>query len=43
MDVEQNEKAGLLWNSFKGRLGLSIAIIHSTDISQFFPYFDRLE
>jgi hypothetical protein len=41
--VDRDEKAGLLWNSFRERFGLTVPITQSIDFSQFFPHFNGLE
>ena len=41
--LEHEEKAGLLWHSFRNRLGLSLPINENFDFSQFFDIFEGLE
>jgi hypothetical protein len=41
--VEHSEKAGLLWNSFKDRLGISVPLAPIVDFGQYFQHHTGLE
>jgi hypothetical protein len=41
--LDHDEKAGLLWNSFRSRLGISVPISHAFDFSRYVARFDGLE
>jgi hypothetical protein len=41
--LDHDEKAGLLWNSFRSRLGVSVPISPTFDFSPFFERFEGLE